>query len=123
MIRSGADHLFNTADDVTVTPGFLGLGDTSREVVMRFAANLPDDNYHITLVGSGVKPPVVSVNPTSLAATVPEGGQQTQTLTLANLGTSRLDFVPPPSAARDLFDASGNAISGIQWFGGTLRGT
>src|SRR5262245_9969723 len=50
VIRAGTDHSLGTADDVMVTPGFLGLGDTSREVIMRFAGNLPDDAYRVTLV-------------------------------------------------------------------------
>jgi hypothetical protein len=56
LVRAGIDHQLNTADDVTVTPGYLNLGDTSREVVMRFAATLPDDLYRITLVGAGLTP-------------------------------------------------------------------
>src|SRR5436190_7991095 len=56
IVRGGADHVIGTADDQIVAPGFLGLGDTSREVVMRFASNLPDDAYRVTLVGTGLTP-------------------------------------------------------------------
>lgn len=40
-------------DDVTVTPAYVGLGDTDREVVIRFAETLPDDFYLIDILGTG----------------------------------------------------------------------
>jgi hypothetical protein len=39
--------------DVVVEPGFVGLGDSPREVVFRFAEPLPDDLYQIDILGSG----------------------------------------------------------------------
>lgn len=39
--------------DIPVTPGFLGLGDSTRQVVMRFAEPLPDDIYHVEIIGAG----------------------------------------------------------------------
>jgi hypothetical protein len=56
LTSGGPDHILGDADDQTLTPGFLGLGDTPREVIMRFAANLPDNVYSVTLVGSGLTP-------------------------------------------------------------------
>lgn len=53
---AGPDRIMGDADDQTLTPGFLGLGDTTREVVMRFASTLPDNVYSVTLVGSGLTP-------------------------------------------------------------------
>ena len=41
------------ANDITIEPGFIGLGETSREVVMRFSSPLPDDLYHIQILGTG----------------------------------------------------------------------
>lgn len=41
------------ADDITITPGFIGLGETSREVVVRFSSPLPDDLYSIEIIGTG----------------------------------------------------------------------
>lgn len=38
--------------DVVVEPGFVGLGDSPREVVFRFAEPLPDDRYQIDILGS-----------------------------------------------------------------------
>ena len=38
--------------DVVVEPGFVGLGDSPREVIFRFAEPLPDDLYQIDILGS-----------------------------------------------------------------------
>jgi hypothetical protein len=43
------------ANDVTVTPGYVGLGDSSRQVIFRFAETLPDDLYRIEIAGSGAQ--------------------------------------------------------------------
>jgi hypothetical protein len=40
-------------DDQLVTPAYIGLGDTGREVVVRFGEALPDDSYLIDIIGSG----------------------------------------------------------------------
>jgi hypothetical protein len=40
-------------DDQLVTPAFIGLGDTRREVIVRFGEALPDDLYLIDILGSG----------------------------------------------------------------------
>ncbi|KAA5544554.1 hypothetical protein FYK55_09550 [Roseiconus nitratireducens] len=39
--------------DVVVQPGYVGLGDSPREVVFRFQEPLPDDLYQIDILGSG----------------------------------------------------------------------
>ncbi len=54
--RAGQDGVFGNANDVRITPGFIGLGTNAREVVMRFADNLPDDTYRVTIVGAGMTP-------------------------------------------------------------------
>jgi len=41
------------ANDVLIEPGFIGLGNSSREVVFRFKETLPDDLYHVAIVGTG----------------------------------------------------------------------
>ncbi|MEM8735639.1 MAG: hypothetical protein AAGG44_15500, partial [Planctomycetota bacterium] len=41
--------------DVEIVPAFVGLGDTDREVVMRFAEPLPDDRYRIEILGQGTR--------------------------------------------------------------------
>ena len=39
--------------DIPIQPGFLGIGDSPRQVVMRFSEPLPDDLYHVEIIGSG----------------------------------------------------------------------
>lgn len=39
--------------DVEIVPGYVGLGDTARDVVFRFAEPLPDDVYRIEIEASG----------------------------------------------------------------------
>ncbi len=39
--------------DVEIVPGYVGFGDTNREVVMRFAESLPDDRYRVEILGRG----------------------------------------------------------------------
>lgn len=40
-------------DDQLVTPAYIGLGNTDREVIVRFGEALPDDNYLIDIIGVG----------------------------------------------------------------------
>lgn len=39
--------------DIPVEAGFIGLGDSTREIVMRFKEPLPDDLYHVEILGTG----------------------------------------------------------------------
>ncbi len=41
------------ANDIPVIPAYRGLGDTGREVIFRFAEDLPDDIYRIDILGRG----------------------------------------------------------------------
>lgn len=43
------------AGDEVITPGYVGLGDSAREVVFRFNESLPDDTYRIDILGSGAQ--------------------------------------------------------------------
>jgi len=75
VVRAGADGQFGTADDVIVGIGWVGLngsqgdgkdidtvsgklkdGIVGNEVIIRFADNLPDDQYQIRLIGTGTTP-------------------------------------------------------------------
>jgi parallel beta-helix repeat protein len=56
ITRGGADRILGNANDVPVTIGFVGIGDHPEEVVVRFAQDLPDDVYRITLKGTGPTP-------------------------------------------------------------------
>lgn len=51
--RGGLDKLVNGIGDVPVTIGYVGIGDHPEEVIVRFAENLPDDTYRITIKGAG----------------------------------------------------------------------
>ena len=42
-----------SGDDQLIVPAYIGLGDTKREVVIRFASALPDDSYLIDILGRG----------------------------------------------------------------------
>ncbi|MCE5266813.1 MAG: hypothetical protein LLG00_02875, partial [Planctomycetaceae bacterium] len=60
ITRAGANGKFydpvsnpNDTDDVVVVPGYIGIGDTANEVVIRFSDTLPDDQYRVTIVGQG----------------------------------------------------------------------
>ncbi|MFO0913884.1 MAG: NF038122 family metalloprotease [Pirellulales bacterium] len=53
LTRAGFDGVVGNGNDVFVTPGFLGIGDSPNVVVMRFAETLPDDTYRIDVLGSG----------------------------------------------------------------------
>jgi len=87
---AGLDSTLGTADDVTITPGFLGMGDTTREVIMRFASNLPDDAYQVTLVGTGATPlRDTNGNPFN------DGADQSLVFTV-DLGTKIIAVVPQP---------------------------
>ncbi len=41
--------------DIEIVPGYIGLGDSNREVVLRFAEALPDDSYRIEILGQGIR--------------------------------------------------------------------
>ncbi|WP_345683058.1 tandem-95 repeat protein [Novipirellula caenicola] len=52
ITRPGEDGIFQTADDLQITPGLVTLGDPNEnEVVVRFAESLPDDDYRVEVFG------------------------------------------------------------------------
>lgn len=65
QVMRSVDNIFGNGDDVIMTPqavrpdmsivpGFVGIGEMPNIVVMRFAETLPDDIYRITVTGNGV---------------------------------------------------------------------
>ncbi|HND55888.1 MAG TPA: hypothetical protein PLV92_25905, partial [Pirellulaceae bacterium] len=40
------------ANDVLLSPGYIGRGESDREIIARFKDRLPDDRYHIDILGS-----------------------------------------------------------------------
>ncbi|QEG42897.1 GEVED domain-containing protein [Roseimaritima ulvae] len=78
------------ASDVTIEPGYIGLGDSAREVVFRFAEPLPDDKYQISVLGEGAS---------ALTNTQGEAFADGQNFGLQfdlNLGPQVLAVVPEP---------------------------
>ncbi len=60
IIRAGANGTFYDPatnpydiDDVVIEPGYISIGENPNEVLIRFAETLPDDIYHVTIVGQG----------------------------------------------------------------------
>ena len=52
ITRSGTDDIFDTPDDVVITPGLVTLAENApNQVEVRFAESLPDDNYRIEVFG------------------------------------------------------------------------
>ncbi|MCA9126859.1 MAG: pre-peptidase C-terminal domain-containing protein [Planctomycetales bacterium] len=41
--------------DIEIAPAYVGLGDSDREVIFRFAEPLPDDQYRIEILGQGIR--------------------------------------------------------------------
>ncbi|MGH7136440.1 MAG: hypothetical protein ACREHD_11920, partial [Pirellulales bacterium] len=106
IARSGGDGVFGNGNDVTVTPGFIGIDPAQpNEVDMRFSSTLPDDLYQITIVGSGnnALKDTSGLNFSSQSATNPN---YTQDFRL-QLGPQVLSVVPQPVTR----DASGNLLA------------
>ncbi|MBM4092493.1 MAG: hypothetical protein FJ276_24180, partial [Planctomycetes bacterium] len=78
------------ANDVRVEPGFLGLGDTPREVIMRFKDHLPDDLYMIEILGGGPTP-LMNVNGEPF-----NEGKSFQMIFELDLGAQVMAVVPQP---------------------------
>ncbi|MFH1920060.1 MAG: S8 family serine peptidase, partial [Planctomycetota bacterium] len=62
VYRAGADGVFNDGGDgeydandrlgdISVELGYIGIGDRTNEVIVRFAESLPDDLYQIQIIG------------------------------------------------------------------------
>ncbi len=51
IIGSGGDGNFTNGNEQVITPGFIGLGDSTRIVIARFSSDLPDDQYRISISG------------------------------------------------------------------------
>lgn len=49
--RSGGDGSFVDNNQIRISPGFLGFGESQRIVIARFAEPLPDDTYRIRIAG------------------------------------------------------------------------
>jgi hypothetical protein len=86
--------------DVEIKPGYVGLGDSPREVVFRFAEPLPDDLYQISILGTG---PSALLNTDGEA--FGDGVDETRQFKL-NLGPRVVAVVPEPVRR----NAAGNLV-------------
>lgn len=88
--RAGVDGALGTADDIVITPGYVGVGEAPNEVVLRFKENLPDDVYRVTLIGAGAAPITNAAN-----EPFNNGVDQTVNFEL-DLGAQVVSVVPQP---------------------------
>jgi hypothetical protein len=98
LVRAGVDGTFGNADDVTITPGYVGIGEAPNEVVMRFQENLPDDKYRVTLVGAGANPirnSNIAGDPLNNGAAFNNGANRSVDFEL-DLGAQVVAVVPQP---------------------------
>ncbi|MEC8555200.1 MAG: Ig-like domain-containing protein [Planctomycetota bacterium] len=54
IYRSGKDLEFDNGNDVVITPGWIGFGETRRIIKARFASPLVDDLYRIEVLQAGI---------------------------------------------------------------------
>ncbi len=106
IFGAGNDGLLGTRDDVTVVPGYIGLGENDRTVVARFAQPLPDSRYRVEVFG--VADPARGITPlrqTSGEAFAPSiSGLPSDSVDFElELGARVLSVVPQPIVR----DASG----------------
>lgn len=101
-----------SSTSLTVT--FVPSGVGTFEGVLTLESNDEDERLvAVSLTGAGMAPPIVRVAPPSLAATLLEGAQERQTLTLTNGGESPLTFslqVRPQASQGQTGQASPAAI-------------
>ncbi|MEO8495948.1 MAG: hypothetical protein ABI614_12810, partial [Planctomycetota bacterium] len=84
--------------DIPVVPGFIGLGDSPREVVMRFSEPLPDAFYFVEIVGTGLNA-LRDVNGAAFGDTTDDNVDDGSDFGLSfrlDLGAQVLAIVPQP---------------------------
>ncbi len=81
---------FVGVDDIAISPAYIGLGDTGREVIVRFAEALPDDLYRVDILGTGATA-LRNVNGEAY-----NGGVNTSVGFELNLGALVQSVVPQP---------------------------
>lgn len=86
LSRAGVNGVLGDADDVVISAGYRGLGESPNEVILRFADSLPDDVYGIHVDGS-----VRSVNGVRF-----NGGRDLDIQFTLDQGTQVISVVPQP---------------------------
>ena len=92
ITRAGGDANFNNGT-VPINPGFIGLGDSGLEVIMRFAQPLPDDSYRIIISGD---PSVAGTDLKDTAGNLFNDGKDFKLDFQIELGAQILAVVPQP---------------------------
>jgi hypothetical protein len=92
IARAGGDANFNNGT-VPINPGFIGLGDSGLEVIMRFAQPLPDDSYRIIISGD---PSVAGTDLKDTAGNLFNDGKDFKLDFQIELGAQILAVVPQP---------------------------
>ena len=77
-------------NDTFIKPAYIGVGDTGREVILRFAEALPDDSYRIDILGRG------SLALKNSAGQSYNGGVDTSVGFVLDLGAKIESIVPQP---------------------------
>ncbi|HVX62229.1 MAG TPA: hypothetical protein VHC19_16545, partial [Pirellulales bacterium] len=96
LTRSGSDGAFGNANDVHITPGFVGIDPAQpNQVVMRFSSPLADDLYRITIIGGSNGEPDPLTDTASPALPFNGGQDYTQDFRL-QIGPQVLSVVPQP---------------------------
>jgi hypothetical protein len=98
IISAGGDGIFGNGNDLPVVPGFVGIGEKTNEVIYRFSGNLPDDQYRITIFGTGA-----NALKNTEGDVFNNGVNHTQDFRL-NLGPQILAVVPQPISRNALGD-------------------
>ncbi|TWU06032.1 tandem-95 repeat protein [Stieleria varia] len=103
--EAGRDGVLQTADDIVVTPAWIGFGDSDRVVIARFGERLPDGLYRVEVYGEGIKE-IVNTNADTLrklngdAFQPRENGSDRDTIDFAlELGARVSAVVPQPVVA------------------------
>ncbi len=86
--------VLQASGDTYITPGYIGVGETGREVVMRFAEPLPDDAYRIDILGRG------SIALRNTSGQPYNMGSDTSLGFVLNLG-ARIDSIVPQPITRN----------------------
>jgi len=86
------------ANDVVINPGYVGVGDYSNEIIVRFAETLPDDLYQIDVYGDGQNALRNSLGIAVNDLTLNDGdnGSDLSTQFELDLGAQIISVVPQP---------------------------
>jgi hypothetical protein len=107
LSASGGDGVFGNGNDVSITPGYIGIDPSQpNQVVMRFSSPLADDLYQITIVGGSNAETNVLTDNASPALPFNGGQDDTQDFRL-QIGPQVLSVVPQPVTR----DNAGNLVA------------